>query len=139
MSTKLAGSARDSYLKLVRTFPLTSIKGEAQLKEAQAVIDRLLAQGRLRKGALAYVDALSDLVMAYENTHHPIPAPSDADMLRHFIEARGITQKELHEQTKIALSTISEILSGKRRFTRGVIAALAAYFDVDKGLLAANF
>jgi len=102
MATKLAGRTRDDYLELVRKFPLTSIKDEAELKRAQAVMDRLLAQGPLRRGQLTYLDALSDLVMAYENTHHAIPAPSDADMLRHLMEAKGVSQKELHEATGIA-------------------------------------
>jgi HTH-type transcriptional regulator/antitoxin HigA len=139
MATKLAGGARDSYLALVRTFPLTSIKSEAQLKEAQAVMDRMLAKGRLAQGELTYLDALSDLVMAYENTHHPIPSPSDADLLIHLMEAKGVTQNELHEATHISLSTISEVRSGKRRFTKSMIGAMATYFGVEKGLFAANF
>jgi len=139
MATTLAGRTRDNYLALVRKSPLTSIKSEAQLKKAQAVMDLILAKGAMSKGEIAYLDALSDLVMAYENTHHAIPAPSDADMLRHLMEAKGVSQKELHQATNVAMSTISEVLSGKRRFTKGMIAALAAYFGVDKGLFAANF
>lgn len=139
MSTRMVGNARDHYMDLVCKFPLASIKSERQLQEAQAVLDKVLATGRLSKGQLIYVDVLSDLVMAYENSHHPMPSPSDAAILQHLMKAKAITQQELHQATKIAPSTISEILSGKRRFTKGMIGALAAYFGVDKGMFAANF
>jgi HTH-type transcriptional regulator/antitoxin HigA len=139
MSTKLAGTVRDSYMKLVRKFPLSPVKDEEDLKAAQGVMDGILAKGRLSKGELAYLDTLSELVLAYEQTHHPIPVPSDAAMLQHLMEAKGVTQMQLHQATKISLSTISEILSGKRNFTKGTIGAFAAYFHVDKGLFASNF
>ena len=102
-------------------------------------MDDILKTARLTKGAIEYIDALSDLVMAYDNTHHVIPAPSDADLLRHLMDARGIRQSELHEATGIAMSTISEILSARRCFSKETIAKLAAYFKIEKGMFAANF
>src|SRR5262249_6999131 len=45
----LKGKTRDSYLELVRAFPLTSIKSDDHLAEAPHVMDRLLATGRLTK------------------------------------------------------------------------------------------
>lgn len=139
MSMKIAGAARDRYLELVRQFPLAPVKSEDDLKAAQRVMDGILAKGRLSKGELAYLDTLSELALAYENAHHPIPAPSDAAMLQHLMDAKGVSQTELHQATKIPLSTISEILSGKRHFTRKTIGAFAEYFHVDKGLFASNF
>jgi HTH-type transcriptional regulator/antitoxin HigA len=96
MSTKsqfrLKGKSRDSYLELVLDFPLASIKSDSHLAQAQSVMDRLLARGKLDEGAETYLDALSDLVGAYEDEHHAIAPASDADLLRHLLEARGITQ-----------------------------------------------
>ena len=60
----LKGAAQDSYLELVRAFPLASIKSDGQLQEAQKVMDQLLAQGELTGGEEMYLDALSDLVDA---------------------------------------------------------------------------
>jgi HTH-type transcriptional regulator/antitoxin HigA len=137
---KLTRNQRDDYFALVQKFPLTSIRSEAELRAAQKVVEEILMMdGRPTRGTIEYIDALSDLIMAYENTHHAIPSPSDADLLRHLIDARGITQTELHEATGIALSTISEVLSGRRKFSKEVIAKLSVYFKVDKGLFAANF
>ena len=42
-----------------------------------------------------------------------------------------MTQAEVARATKIAESRISEVLSGKRRLTRGQIEKLAAYFHVS--------
>jgi len=139
MSTKTTirfkGKVRDTYLELIKDFPLTSIRSEADLEAAQQVIDQLLASGKLLPGEELYLDALSDLVATYEDEYCPIEAASDADLLRHLMEAKGISQVELHRKTKIAKSTISEILAGKKSFSRQIIRTLAKFFDVDNSLL----
>ena len=134
----LKGTVRERYLELVAEFPLTSIKSEAHLSAAQLAMDRLLAKGQLSEGETMYLDALSDLVAAYEDAHHAIPPASDADMLRHLMEAKGVTQSQLSGETHIAKSTISEILHGKRAISRPMIRKLAEYFRVDISVLAAN-
>jgi HTH-type transcriptional regulator/antitoxin HigA len=134
----LKRAARDSYLELVLAFPLASIKSDEHLDEAQQVMDRLLAKGNWDDGEELYLDALSDLVAAYEDEHHAIEPASDADLLRHLMEAKGITQAQLHRDTGLAKSTISEILAGKKPFSRQIIRVLAAYFHVDVSVLAGN-
>jgi len=134
----LKGKDRDSYLELVLAFPLASIKSDDHLKAAQKVMDRLLAQRKIDRGKETYLDALSDLVAAYEDEHHTIEPASDADMLRHLMEAKEITQIQLSRDTGIAKSTISEVLAGKKPFSRQMIRKLAEYFQVDVSVLAAN-
>lgn len=140
MATKV--SARplklSKYMTLVAEFPLVSIRSERQLDGAQAVIDRLLAKGKLDAGEEMYLDALSDLVAAYEDVHYPIQPASDADMLKHLLDAKGINQAELHRQTGLPKSTISEVLSGKKPFSRVMIRTLAAFFQVDSSVLTSN-
>ena len=142
MATKtkfgLKGKNRDAYLELVLAFPLASIKSEEHLAAAQEVMDRLLAKGELEDGEEMYLDALSDLVGAYEDEHYAIGPASDADMLRHLMEAKGTTQAELSRDTKIAKSTISEVLAGKKPFSRQMIRRFAGYFQVDVTVLASN-
>lgn len=135
---RLKGKSRDSYLALVLDFPLASIKSDEHLAEAQRVMDRLLTSGTLDEGAETYVDALSDLVAAYEDEHHSIEPASDADMLRHLMEAKGISQTQLAQDTGVPKSTVSEVLAGKRPFSRQMIRRLADYFRVDVSMLAAN-
>lgn len=135
---RLKGKDRESYLELVLAFPLSSIKSDEHLTEAQKVMDRLLAKGDLDDGEEMYLDALSDLVAAYEDAHHAIEPASDADMLRHLLDAKGVTQAQLSNETGLAKSSISEVLAGKKLFSRQMIRKLADYFKVDVSVLAAN-
>jgi HTH-type transcriptional regulator / antitoxin HigA len=129
---------RDSYLELVLAFPLSSIRSEEHLYEAQKVMDRLLAKAELDDGQDMYLDALSDLVGVYEDEHHAIEPAADADMLRHLMEAKGVKQTQVSQETGIAKSTISEVLAGKKQFSRQMIRKLADYFKVDLSVLANN-
>jgi HTH-type transcriptional regulator / antitoxin HigA len=135
----LKGVGRDCYLKLVTAFPLASIKSDEQLQTAQRVMDQLLAQGEIKGGEEIYLEALSDLVAAYEEEHYPIEPASDADMLRHLMDAKGVTQAQLSRDTAVPKSTISEILAGKKHFSRQMIRKFADYFRVDASVIAANF
>src|SRR4030088_636018 len=92
---RLKGAVRHSYLRLVMDFALASIKSEEQLLEAQKIMDQLLAQSELAVGEEMYLDALSDLVAAYEDEHYAIEPASDAEMLRHLMGAKGVTQTQL--------------------------------------------
>lgn len=138
MTFTLKAKERDAYLELVQAFPLASIKSDEHLEAAQAVMDQLLAKDDLDDGEEMYLDALSDLVGAYEDEHHAIAPASDADMLRHLMEAKEVTQTQLSRVTRIAKSTISEVLAGKKAFSRQMIRKLADYFKVDVSVLAAN-
>ncbi|MDB5387578.1 MAG: helix-turn-helix domain protein [Planctomycetaceae bacterium] len=135
---RLTGKNRDSYMELVSDFPLASIKSERHLVEAQRVMDGLLGRSALDEGEVTYLDALSDLVGAYEDEHHAIEPASDAEMLRHLMDAKGVSQIQLSRDTGLPKSTISEVLAGKKPFSRHVIHKLAEYFHVNTGILAAN-
>jgi HTH-type transcriptional regulator/antitoxin HigA len=135
---KLNRAQKDSYLELIQEFPLAAIRSAAHFHAAQVVMDRLLTKGKFNEGESLYLDALSDLAAAYEDEHHAIEPASDADMLRHLLEAKGVTQIELHRATGISKSTISEVMAGKKPFSRQMIRKLADYFQVDVAVLAEN-
>ena len=134
---RLKGKCKDSYLERVLDFPLASIKSDEHLAEAQRVMDGLL-RGTLDVGGEMFLDALSDLVGAYEDEHHAIEQASDADMLRHLLDAKGVSQIQLSRDTGLPKSTISEVLAGKKPYSRQMIRKLSDYFHVDVSLLAAN-
>ncbi len=123
-----------AYWKLVRAFPLRPIHSEAELDRAIDVINALLDRDDLTPAEADYLDVLSDLVERYETEHHHIEDVSDADMLEHLIDARGVTQADVARGAGIAVSTISEVLSGKRTLSRTHIGKLARYFGVDPGV-----
>jgi HTH-type transcriptional regulator / antitoxin HigA len=110
--------------------PLRPIRSEKDLQRAISVINSLIDRDALSPDEEDYLDVLGDLVKKYETEHHPQPPVSDAEMLRHRIEARGTTQAQVAAATGIAESTISAILAGKRGMTRKHIESLARYFKV---------
>lgn len=126
------------YAQLIAQFPLRPIRTDRQLRRASDVAWHLAVQARLSRDEQDYLDVLSDLISAYEEEQHAIEPATDADMLRHLLEARGVTQAQLSQEAGIAKSTISEVLAGKKPFSRQVIRKLADYFKVDVGILAGN-
>jgi HTH-type transcriptional regulator/antitoxin HigA len=128
----------DTYLRLIQELPLVSIASDYHFDEAQAMIDRLTTMRKHDGGEQAYLDALSDLVVVYEDHHHAIPMASDADLLRHLMEAKGVTQNQIHKDTGLAKRGLSEVLAGKKPFSKTMIGTLAKYFHVPLSVLAAN-
>lgn len=136
---KLKAKDRDSYLELVQAFPLVSIGSDEHLEAASDTVDQLMAKGSLDHGEEMYLDALSDLVATYEDQHHAIEPASDADMLRHLLDSKGVTQTDVCSATGLPKSSLSEVLSGKKQFSRQMIRSLADYFQIDASILTANF
>jgi HTH-type transcriptional regulator / antitoxin HigA len=127
-----AGNASSGhYFELVREFPLRHLKSDRELAEAIKTIKALLVRGKLTRGQQDYLDVLTDIVEKYETEHCPMSAVSDGDMLRHLLDARQITQAKLSGDVRIPMSTISEVLHGKKKLTRRQIRSLADYFHVD--------
>jgi HTH-type transcriptional regulator / antitoxin HigA len=121
----------DRYFELIKRFPLRLIRSDAELDRAIAVVDSLIDRDSLVSDEDDYLDVLGDLVEKYESENHPMPSVSDAEMLRHLIETRETTQAKVSAETGIAVSTISEILAGKRGLNRKHIEALARHFRVS--------
>jgi HTH-type transcriptional regulator/antitoxin HigA len=132
------GRRQDRYLELVRRFPLRPIDSKAELDDAIMVIDSLIDQDELNDAELDYLDVLSDLVEAYEEVNDQSGPVAESELLRFLVESKDVTQVEVSKATGIAESTISEILSGKRKLTRSQITKLARYFHVEAGVFLAS-
>jgi HTH-type transcriptional regulator/antitoxin HigA len=59
-------------------------------------------------------------------------------MLDFLIEQRGVKQADVARGTGIAESTISELIRGKRRLTRGQLEKLSGYFHVSGAVFLAD-
>ncbi|HWE39613.1 MAG TPA: helix-turn-helix domain-containing protein [Isosphaeraceae bacterium] len=126
-------TARDdrAYLALVRRHPLRPIRSEADLDRAIAMIDELLGRDDLDAGEADYLDVLSDLVERYETDTYPEPPAADASVLRYLMDARGLNQVRLAAEAGIPVSTVSDVLAGKRRLSKSNIGALSRRFHVS--------
>jgi len=130
------GKARDLYLELVLRFPLRPVRSEKGLSAAVKMVDSLLDRKAIAAEEEDYLEVLGDLIELYESEAHPIAPVSDMEMLRHLIEAKGVSQAAVSKATGIVDSTISEVLKGKRSLNRGHIGKLARYFRVSPGVFA---
>jgi len=125
----------DRYLDLVRQRPLRVIRSESEYGQAITMLDRLSDLGNTRTAdETEYLLSLAVFVKKYEDEHHPMPPVSGADMLRYLLETHNVTQSTLASATGLAVSTISEILAGKRKLALKHIAALARFFGVQQGV-----
>ncbi|TWT91123.1 hypothetical protein Mal64_15220 [Pseudobythopirellula maris] len=118
------------YMELVARLPLVPITSDSKLDAASKKIDELLDRDRLGRGAERYLEVLSDLVEKYENSRHAVERVSDAELLEHLMDAKGVRAAEVARETKIVESTLSNVLKGKRAFTREHIGRLSRYFGV---------
>ena len=134
MKKKNGGEIIDNaYFELVRRFPLKSIASDRELDRAIQTVNELVDRGfeNLTPGEEAYLDVLSDLVEKYENAHHSIPDASPVEMLKFFIEDRNTNQRAVALSSGVAISTMSEILAGRRRMNLEHMQKLAAFFRID--------
>lgn len=129
-----AGRIEDRYLALIQALPLRPLRGEADLDRAIAMIDALSDREELAPAERDYLLVLAELIARYEDEHHPMPPVSGVQMLRHLIEAKGVTQARVAIETGIAESALSEVLAGKRQLNVRYIAALSRYFHVNPGV-----
>jgi len=127
----LYGETQDTYLTLIRTFPLRPLRSEADLDEAMVILDALVVKDVLSAAEADYLAVLSDLVEQYEAEAHPIPPASDAALLQHLLEAQAVTPVEVAQATGMDAVTLTAVLAGTLQLTREQIGQLARYFQMS--------
>ncbi len=133
---KQTRKTKNPYLALVSRFPLRPIRSNKELDAAVEMVDSLLDRKNLFSEEKDYLEVLGDLIERYESEEHPVAPVSDAQMLHHLIEAKGVSQTQVSSATGIADSTISEVLKEKRSLNRNHIGKLARYFNVSPNVFA---
>ncbi|MBV6391093.1 MAG: Antitoxin HigA [Anaerolineales bacterium] len=111
--------------------PLLTIRNEKEYNAAIKRLNELLDEIGANETHPLYslLDTLGTLVHAYEEERHPIPDVSGAEVLRFFMDERGLTQSDLAEIG--SQGVVSEILNGKRELNVRQIRALAERFNVS--------
>ena len=127
----LYGEMQDTYLALIRAFPLRPIRLEGELDEAMEILDTLVGKETLTAAEADYLAVLNDLVEQYEGQAYPIPPASDAELLQHLLEAQNTTPEHIAQATGIAPATLTAVLAGAERLTREHIGMLARHFQVS--------
>lgn len=119
------------YSELMELFLPRPIRSGRDMDRARKVVNELLDREELDRDERDYLEVLGTLMEAYEEAYEPMPDVSDAAMLAHLIEARGVTQRGVAGGAGLPESTISDLLAGRRELNRGHIEKLAAYFKVN--------
>jgi HTH-type transcriptional regulator/antitoxin HigA len=83
------------------------------------------------------LDALVTLVSAYEEKHHKIGSPTPVRAIEFWMDQRGLSRKDL-EPALGSRARVSEILTGKRTLTLGMIRKLHAMLGIPVDLLVAG-
>ena len=122
---------RDAYFDLIRAFPLRRINSASDHAKALAIFRQL--GDRSDRGTRDYVDVLVDLIVDYEKRAGHTFDTSDvtaADLVRHKIEERGMTVSALAKTIGMAQSNLSDMLNGKRAWSKAAIRSLSKLLNI---------
>jgi HTH-type transcriptional regulator/antitoxin HigA len=124
---------RDTYMELVRQFPLKTIKDDDEHEQAANMISELMGRD-VDSGAGDYLDALLVLVNKYEDEHHPIDETmTPQQVLRSLMESSKLSQADIGRIIG-SESAVSMFLKGDRNLSKTQIKKLADRFKVDASL-----
>ncbi len=121
----------DAYLKLVRDFPLKTIRTAADHKAAMKHPLFSRPEESLNGDEIEYLRVLATLIEQYEAKALPIVKAPVHERLRFLVEESEMGQAALAKLLGIGQPAISLILSGKRGLTTEAVRRLADHFHVS--------
>ena len=109
-------------------------------REHQAALDEVDALWNAPQGSPAAdrLEVLVLLIEAYEREHYPIADPDPIDFLRHVIEARDLSRKDL-EPFIGSRARVAEVLNRVRPLTLDMIRRLAAGLKIPADVLVRDY
>ncbi|MGA2500559.1 MAG: transcriptional regulator [Tepidisphaeraceae bacterium] len=137
-TTATKGDICDTYLDLVRAFPLRGIRSEREFDKAVAMLLKLeisKPESEWDAGERDYIEMLAMLVQRYEQGRRTaaLPATTPVDRLRFLMGERGMNVSDLGRVIGNQPSA-SLILHGKRSMSKAQIVKLARHFAVSPAL-----
>jgi HTH-type transcriptional regulator/antitoxin HigA len=130
-----ARRVRDRYMELVAAFPLRPLRSGAAHQQAKQVLRSL--GGEQGSGAEDYKAVLVKLIVDFEqNAEHRIDTTgvSAADVVRHLLAERDMSVNAFARAAGVSQSTLSEMLRGKRQWSRTAILRISGFFRLNPGL-----
>jgi HTH-type transcriptional regulator/antitoxin HigA len=103
---------------------------------AIAVINGLIDRPRLDADEKDYLEVLGLLVADYEDSIYDHPDFTPVERLRYLMEEHSLTQAALARRAGFAVTSLSEILNGKRRISPTIRARFAECFGVASSFFA---
>ena len=106
------------------------IHSDEELEEYTQALFTLTAKPDPTPEEEAAIELMTLLVERYEQERFPIPAADPAGVLRFLLEHNGLSQRDIAPELG-SESTVSQVLSGKRKLNRDHIARLSRRFKVS--------
>jgi HTH-type transcriptional regulator / antitoxin HigA len=124
-----------TYDQLLAMHPLRPIHNDVELEHATAMID-ILAGHALNADQADYLDVLSTLVEAYENTHYSLNDPTicGLDALQALLDEHGMSAADLARLLGVHRSMGSKLLKGERALTARHLQMLSERLKVSTDL-----
>ncbi len=125
MSTALANPT-----DMIRRGAPRLIHTDEELAQYTEELFKLTAKSRPTPEEEEAIELLTLLIERYEAERYPVPDADPIDVLRFLLDQNGLSQRDIAAELG-SESTVSLILSGKRRLNRGHIERLSRRFHVS--------
>jgi HTH-type transcriptional regulator / antitoxin HigA len=127
--------AADSYMAMIRLFPLRPIRNDAECEAATAILDKYFIRHTQDSGMEDYVLVLAGLVADYEEKYHPVDTSkvTPLGMLKSLMEANDMTTADLGRLLGNS-GLASMILHGKRAISKANAKVLGKRFGLNPGV-----
>ncbi len=135
MATTLSTTSRDPYLELILSFPLRPIRTRTLHQRAKAVLRGLA--GKRGSAVRDYKSVLVSLIADYERRAKmrlDTAKVSAAEVIRHLLDERDMSVNGLAKSLDISQSSLSEMLHGRREWSKSAIIRISGYFGLQPGL-----
>jgi HTH-type transcriptional regulator/antitoxin HigA len=130
MSTTTIDLNDKAYRQLLgRTLPHV-IRTDEECERLTNELERLDERERLSPEENELAELLTVLIDQYEERRYPIRKASPRQTLRHLMEARNLTQKDLWKLFG-SKGITSEVFHGKRSISKAQARKLAEFFHVN--------
>ena len=135
-SAKEAETETDPYLELImNVYPLRPIRTTREHQQAKKAL-RSLA-GDKRAVVAEFKKVLVSIIETYEreaglqlDTSHV----TASDIVRHLLSERHMSVNALAKERGLSQSALSDMLNGKREWSKSAIISLSDYFGLNRGI-----
>lgn len=122
------------YQQLIERFPLRPLKTEDDLDKALVISLELRKKGdALSEDANDYLSMLTDAIQKYEDERHRVNTDDvkPHHILQDLMDEHGLGQSDLRIILGLSAGRVSELVNGKRDFTKEQLTLLAMRFNVS--------
>jgi antitoxin component HigA of HigAB toxin-antitoxin module len=135
MATTRSTISHDSYLDLVQSFPLRPIRTRTAHQQAKMMLRTL--NGKRGAAVRDYKTVLISLIAEFERAAHlrlDTSGVTAGKIVLHLLEQRGVSVNSLSKTLDISQSSLSEMINGRREWSKAAIVRLCAHFGLQPGL-----